>query len=212
MKDRNNIASKYALKIDREITENYVKLWFEYAKSFESKGYMIFQFPPKITADSRRMTWAEGAAPGRDPLAVVDTNSARLITLKAEYIVEEYDDNSGSKPNNRRDAWSPIKIKRQINLAKGYFTAWRDQETTQAVFGMRLRHTLITGFGEQGVRMLGCSVDYDGPNIYNKYGGQTYPLKTSITIDLATMSSTTTEPLQLLGTFPPFPKFADYWY
>lgn len=219
-------ASRYVLPADRAIAEDGVKLWFQYRG--EQGTYLEFQFPPKVTSDSRRLDWdVKKPVPGRDPWATAAGGTPRNFTLKVEYIVEDYDTTSGGQNLGiwgtmfgATDKWTPLRIKKNINLVRGYFTAWLDTTDGQAKFGARFKHTLITGFGEKGVRINGSSLEYDGPMISpnlntssTNSGSAYFPLKTILTIDISTMSSSDMDkPMELLGEFPPFPRFQDYWY
>lgn len=212
-------ASRYVLPADRAIAEDGVKLWFQYRGV--SGTYLEFQFPPKITSDSRRLDWdVNKPVPGRDPWATAAGGTPRNFTMKVEYIVEYSDTTSDDQNLGSADKWTPIRIKKNINLVRGYFTAWLDTDDGTAKYGARFKHTLMTGFGEKGVRINGSSLEYDGPMISpnlsasaTNSGSVYYPLKTILTIDISTMSSDDMEnPMELLGQFPPFPKFEDYWY
>jgi hypothetical protein len=69
-----------------------------------------FQFPPKITTDSRNGTWTETEMPGDQPFQAWKTSGARKITLEWSYIIGA-------------NGWDITKVREQILTLRGYYTA-----------------------------------------------------------------------------------------
>jgi hypothetical protein len=69
-----------------------------------------FQFPPKITTDSRAGTWTETEVPGDQPFQAWKTSGARKITLEWTYIIGA-------------NGWDVQKVRNQILTLRGYYTA-----------------------------------------------------------------------------------------
>jgi hypothetical protein len=70
---------------------------------------ILFQFPPKITNDSRTGTWEEVEIPGDQPISIWKTSGARKMSLEWTYVIGV---------NN----WPVEKVKRQINEMRSYYT------------------------------------------------------------------------------------------
>ena len=86
-------------------------------------GSIQFQFPPKITTDSRKGTWKEGELRGVEPIAVFDTSGPREITIQTSYIVDSLEENHA--------AWTIGRITKQIRTLRGYFALVRDLGTSR---------------------------------------------------------------------------------
>lgn len=205
------MSSRYLSGFDESLT-NGVGLSFSYRQ--ES---VRFQFPPVITADSRRVSWTTKKLPGRDPIATYENNSAREMTMKIEYIVED--------ANIEQDGgnWTIGEIKYNVNLIKGYFTGVNSKG--QAFLGggkmtVIFTHTNITGLVPWSMRIGNVNVAYEGPQIGQRLGGRalgrfSYPLKTIVTLDLATVTSgskDSSQPEKYWSGLRPFPDFDDLWY
>lgn len=209
--------SVYLIKKDRDMLDD-IQLFLAY------RGQQVeFQFPPTIEGDSRRVNWKTVDIPGRDPLAIYESNSARELTMKIEYIVEDPREEDDTREQRNRvnqgvGIWTIGKIKQQINLLKGYFTG----VTGAAQAGSRgftaggsmtayFWHTRITGTSAWSVRIGNVNCTYSGPQIGQ--GGASYPLKTIVNLDIASVSFGTPEnPEAYWDGLKPFPEFEDLWY
>jgi hypothetical protein len=204
------MTSRFSREYDRESVEKGVSLYFHYRKEA-----IEFQFMPEITADSRRISWdTSSTVSGRDPYAQFTNNSARDISMKIEYIIEESEpDQMPSNSQAQSPQWNVSKIKYNLNIIKGYFSARAGfGEVPTPQLAVSLSHSLITGFGMRTVRLNGFNVEYSGPPI-GVLPMLAHPLKTTITIDLSTMSSVELDKnLSLMGTFDSFPRFNDWWF
>lgn len=69
-----------------------------------------FQFPPRITTDSRTGTWVETEITGKQPMSAWKTSGARKMLLEWQYVI--------GATNN----WPVEKIKTQILNLRNYYT------------------------------------------------------------------------------------------
>lgn len=214
------MTSIYLIKKDRDILDG-VQLSLSYRNTDNDKnaGDVYFQFPPVVVSDARRVNWNTENLPGKDPIAIYSSNSAREMSLKIEYIVED------ESVENIGDVWSIGRIKQQINLLKGYFSGVKAESTGSFVASGTMtayfRHTRITGVEGWSVRIGNVSVSYEGPHIGD--GQDSHPLKTIINLDLATVSagmsgSGKDTPKAVADSkvywdgIKPFPTFEQLWY
>lgn len=143
-----------------------------------------FQFPPRVTSDSRKASWEEKDLPSGDTVAVWKTAGPREITLALTYIVEG---------GEGKEAWTTQKISRIVRDIRGYFPRagsklndrltvvnfklWRigdqDRPMTCRIKGVDIKHsdTIVTSCSSYGTGVSNA-----------------YPLKTDITIDMAIWS------------------------
>ncbi len=145
---------------------------------FNNGPRIAFQFPPKITSDSRKGEWREDNLPGTEPVAVYEKSGPREISLTWTYIVD------GSKE------WTTDKVAEQVKLMRGYFARTRDTN----VQGQRNLVVLFKMWNFGGTNPMSCrikNVDVkhsdtivthctNGDRNYDK----AYPLRTDITIEL----------------------------
>jgi hypothetical protein len=76
-----------------------------------------FQFPPRITSDSRTGTWIESEMPGDQAIAVYQTSAARKMTLEWTYIIGE---SGGSDPDG--SGWTGAEIKWNLSGLRSYYS------------------------------------------------------------------------------------------
>jgi len=190
------MTSIYATPADIKILDN-VTLFCYYANK-----YLEIQFPPKITSDSRKMNWSEHKSGyGVDPTAHFSGNSGREMTIKFEYVIETDAD--------IEKLWSVRRIKKNVNLLKGIFTGFRNQQDAEedaiGLIGdngqvlINFRYPLITGHEAKTFRVSSVNVEYSDEIIGNIktnvalqsiQGDQlvSYPLKTIVTMSMITYS------------------------
>lgn len=137
------------------------------------------QFAPKVTADNRRGNWDEREIRGVEPLAIYRGSSSRNITLQLTYI-------------NDGDQWNCSTIREQVNLIRGYFMRAAGPSLQQDILIVYLRLWCIGGESIMTFRMRSCDVKYSetmvtdtNVNFFQNGSYQYYPLRTDITIDLA---------------------------
>ena len=199
------MSSRYLIAKDRLMIDG-IQLFLKYR---EAK--IEFQFPPTIEGDSRRVNWKTDKLIGRDPLATYESNSAREMTLKFDYIVEN--------PSTEilGDIWTIGRIKKQINTLRGYFTAAAGLEGGTSVGSLiaYFIHTRITGNSSWSVRIGNVNCTYSGPSIGDGgvNGFEQHPLKTTVTVDIATVSSGSGDNIKnWWDGIREFPAFEDLWY
>lgn len=147
---------------------------------FHNGPNVQFQFPPKITNDSRKGTWQENdQTSGTEPVAEFKTSGAREITLAWTYIVD-----GGN--------WTTDKIAEQIKNVRGYFA--RVRGTT----GINTRDNLIVflkmwnfgGPNAASCRIRNIDVKYSETLVTHCTGSgstnvnKAFALRSDITLDL----------------------------
>ena len=79
-------------------------------------GYaMEFQFPPKVTSDTKDSEWAIAKAGALPPIPTFKHTGPRKISLKWEYIVTSKTSNTVS--------WTAERISKNVKKLRGYFNA-----------------------------------------------------------------------------------------
>jgi hypothetical protein len=145
---------------------------------FNNGPKIVFQFPPKITSDSRKGEWHEGNLPGTEPVAVYQRSGPREISLTWTYIVD------GSQE------WTTDKVAEQVKIMRGYFARTKDPN----VQGQRNLIVFFKMWNFGGSDTMSCrikSVDVKHSETIvthctggNKNYDKAYPLRTDITIEL----------------------------
>lgn len=204
------MSSIYLSPRDRAITDSaFMRL------AYRGNSTLQFQFPPMVTSDSRRISWRLAEFPGADPLATISANSARNMTLKIEYIVENDSliniSNSRPRLGAAASTWTIGKIKEQLNTLKGYFTGMRASGTGQQMV-VEFAYALITGPLPSSVRINNVDVTYEGPHVGE--APYSHPLKSIATVDISTISqgNLSQEPAAYWDGLAPLPEFGEYWY
>lgn len=161
-----------------------------------------FQFPPKITTDSRKGEWYEGNLQGTEPIATFQKSGPREISLTWSYIV------TGG-------VWTTEKISQQVKAIRGYFARYRDQNNLAA-------RNLILFFqmwahGDPSIgKQMSCrikSVDVKHTDTIVAPNGDpsvAYPLRTDIVVDLRLWTKGGPEPTQDLEGL--LPNEEQFWY
>lgn len=131
---------------------------------------LVFQFPPKITSDSRRGTWKEVELRGVEPVSIFSTSGPREFNLTAVYIQDESPDNSGP--------WHAAAIKENLMLARGYFvSASKAGGDSNLVVKVKLAD--IGGSESMTARIKNVNVKYGETYVNN------FPLRSELSIDFA---------------------------
>jgi hypothetical protein len=196
------MSSAYLTESDRRLLNGV------YFRMIYLKKDLEFQFPPKITSDSRKINFDVQTIFQVDPQAIYMGNSARDLTLKIEYIVED----DGYNMNR----WTIRRIKENINNLKG-ITVNGDAkvgDTDISKFAIQFAYPLITGPAPKSLRINSVSVEYSDEMIilngglsnikeyspnqpegspdsspgYDSGGVRSYPLKSTVTISMSTIS------------------------
>ena len=149
-----------------------------------------FQFPPKVTGDSRKGNWNQGKVRGLEPAATYESSDAREITLSWTYIVDNYTDNQippfGGDTASR--VWTPSMIHSQLTLLRGYFAQVRGPGLNAQVGGLPIRLQLWRIGGDEQLtgRMEGITIKH-GDTMVGPQGNTAlaFPLRTDVTADLA---------------------------
>ena len=155
--------------------------WREGNKS-QSKA-VNFQFPPKVTADNRRGNWEEKEIWGIEPLAIYKGSTSRNITLQLTYICD--------------GEWTCSKIKEQVTLIRGYFMRAAGSGVHQDNLIVDLKLWCIGGDDYLTFRLRSVDVKYSETMVTERTAAGTgskqifFPLRTDITLDLASWTSKT---------------------
>lgn len=200
--------SVYLTTADKNIVDSIIfKMFYLDEKQLE------IQFPPKITADSRKVDFKIATNYQTDPLAIYAGNSPRDMTIKFEYIVED-------DSNYEFAYWTMHRIKRNINYLKGIVTKVvnkgnaKDPNVDVTQFAVLFCYPLITGPVPRTLRVNTVNVEYSDEMIitandsYNRVvyvpgnkgtnatstpsestGFKSYPLKSTVTLSMSTISS-----------------------
>ena len=95
--------------IKRELAKNVTS-------SCGAGGYAVeFQFPPKVTSDTKDSEWAIAKAGALPPIPTFKHAGPRKISLKWEYIVTSKNANTVS--------WTAERISKKVKKLRGYFNA-----------------------------------------------------------------------------------------
>lgn len=155
-------------------------------RSFGQSGkyvYVWFQFPPKVTNDSRKATWNEktDVAATTEPIVLYASSSPREVGIQLTYIYNNEPRIGGG------GKWDADLISRQVRLIRGYFHRVTDI-TNQRNLAIWLRLWGIGGKEEMTFRMLNSEVKYSETMIWDPATDPTakkaYPFKTDINISL----------------------------
>lgn len=156
-----------------------------------------FQFPPKISSDDRKGSWDEKEVWGVAPMVIYKASESRTMSMKITYIVD--------------GDWDYLAIKRNIKLIRGYYQRVKDREAGNAGEGdnrnlaVYIKLWAIGGDEPMSFRMRSCSVKYGETMIGS--GDKAFPLKTEITLDIATWTQEANQALTALR-----PKLTPDWY
>ncbi len=156
-------------------------------------GYimLMFQYPPKVTGDSRKATWKEETnIPGTtEPIVLFASSGPREISIAFSYIYNKEPVTGGG------GVWDAVKIQEQLRLCRGYF-----QRVTALA---RQRNLAIWakfwGIGGQNwmtFRMLNLDIKYSETLIREKddlNGKNAFPFRTDVTMTLATWTQNLAE-------------------
>jgi len=154
-----------------------------------------FQFPPKMTSDSRKGSWSEGDLRGVEPVAEYETSGPREMSLSWTYIVD------GGK-------WTTTRIAQNIRRVRGYFAQVRASGDSRNLI-CRFKMWSVGGLplqenGSPGLKIMTCflkSVDvkhgetiivpdstftpaFLNTSVKTQDVSQAFYLRTDVTIDL----------------------------
>lgn len=144
---------------------------------FNNGPQIAFQFPPRITGDSRRGDWKEENVPGTEPVAVFEKSGPREIALTWAYIVDG-------------GTWNTSLVAQQVKTMRGYFARTRDPNIqgyrNLIVFFRMWNHG---GNNEMSARIKSVDVKHSETIVSSCVNGvpnikDAYPLRTDITIEL----------------------------
>lgn len=142
------------------------------SKSGAAGAKLEFQFPPKITTDSRKADWKEtNQVNGTEPLPIWQSSGPREMSMSLTYIVDGH-------------LWPITRIQKQVRLLRGYFARIKDKGNYRNLV-ILLRLWGIGGEDDMSFRIKGVDVKLSetlvsGPGEIKN----TYPLRTDITLDL----------------------------
>jgi hypothetical protein len=162
---------RYA-QVDRSLADDVIL-------RFVGGGKVAFQFPPRITSDSRKGNWEERDSQGTEPIAVFRTSGPREISLSWMYIVADSGSGSG---------WSTTKIAEEVRRVRGYFARVRQPGNDRNLV-VKFKMWKLGGDDEMSCRIRSIDVKHsdtivvpcgdNGPQVQ-----LAYPLRTDITVDL----------------------------
>jgi hypothetical protein len=147
-------------------------------------GVIEFQFPPKISTDSKRGNWKDTGVPGgAEPIAIFMTAGPRDISMHFSYIVthgSNSDDinfrqtnqiGGGATVDNR---WTAEKIHRQLRKLRGYFVLMRDKaiggDGGFAKLIVKMKLAGMGGFSIMTGRIIDVNVKYSDTLVASNSG------------------------------------------
>lgn len=159
--------------------------------SSSGRAKIDFQFPPKITSDSRSATWDESGIVGREPIANIVTPGPRVLSMNFSYLVEAIGNERTNQisragdPINGNNVWTIQRIRTQLNRLRGYFLG--NNDSTYSPWVIKLKYDWITGRGGEfdylTFRMSDVNVKYSDTLVGNREYGY-FPKSCDVTIDL----------------------------
>jgi hypothetical protein len=131
-----------------------------------------FQFPPKITTDSRKGEWDESSFQGSEQIALYTKSGPREITLIFTYIVD------GGK-------WTTYEISNQVYQLRRYFSNYRGDNGFIRDLAVRFRMWYFGGKDPMSFRIKGVDVKHSETLVApNGDVSKAYALRTDVTVDL----------------------------
>ena len=145
--------------------------------------YLWFQFPPRVTNDTRKANWKEktDVAATTEPIVLYASSSPREIGLNFTYIYNNEPRVGGG------GKWDANLIQRQLRLVRGYFHRVEDilEQRNLAIW---LHLWGIGGAEELTFRMTNIDVKYSETLIWDPStdpnAKNAFPFKTDVTITL----------------------------
>lgn len=128
---------------------------------------IIFQFPPKVTNDSRRGNWSEENIMGDEPYALYMGSDSRNITMEWTYIVG-------------MNRWTSDMVHTQLKRLRGYFSRMQQNGFKSLVAHLRLWD--IGGDQLMTARILDVSISH-GKSLIGR-PDVAFPLRTDVKIDV----------------------------
>lgn len=143
------------------------------------EGRIQFQFPPKITSDSRKGDWVEVEKPGVEPTFEFKWSGAREITMAWTYVVDG-------------GTWTIGRITSNIRTLRGYFAESRNPQSNHKDLVVFFKLWAVGGPDQISALIKNVDVKYGdtivteyGPiRTLNRIGDHSFFLRTDITIDL----------------------------
>lgn len=155
--------------IDRALCE---AAFLEFNTQVFGSYYVWFQFPPKMTSDSRKGKWEEGELRGYEPVSVFSTSGPREMSLQFTYIV------AGGE-------WTSQRISDNVHRLRGYFAQVRNSAAARNLV-VRFRLWKLGGSTPISCRIKSIDVKHsDTIVVPNGDVTKAYPLRTDVTLELA---------------------------
>ncbi len=202
-----NVARTLMTPHDRDLAEKAYLAFNENNAVFAGGEVMTvtkqtrvdFQFPPKVLSDSRQGSWEEIEVWGVAPIAIYKASQPRIISLQITYILD--------------GDWTYELIKSNVQLIRGYFQRVKDRDAIRNAgaegdnrnLAIELKLWAIGGKKPMTFRTGKCDVKYSETLIGS--GDDAWPLKTDITLDLATWTQEGNQALTILA-----PYLTTDWY
>lgn len=131
-----------------------------------------FQFPPKITSDSRKGEWKEGSLRGFEPVATFDKSGPREMTLTFTYIVDGW-------------KWTTGVISDQVMDLRRYFARVRENKSDYRGLIVYFKMWYHGGTRAATCRFKGIDVKHSETIVAPVgFPERAYPLRTDVTLDL----------------------------
>lgn len=156
-----------------------------------------FQFPPKITTDSRKGEWKDQELPGTEPVAVYFKSGPREMLFTCTYIVDG-------------GIWTTTKVSKMVRTLRGYFARARALGDTRNLI-INFKMWLYTGQQAMTCRIKSIDVKHSETVVAPCSNVDlAYPLRTDIALELRLWTKGGGQQTQNLAGLQPDEKPA--WY
>ena len=170
-----------------------------------TKKRIPFQFPPRITSETKSTNWQEKNQRSFEPVKVYDGSTARAITLEFEYIA------TGS------DEFSAQKIARYLRELKEYYykaVVSGPEEKQYPTFQVGIYDIVPSSITKAHFRLHNLTINYSSEII--SFSAErslvSFPLHTSVTLGLELVTNLSFEGTEPKEKVSPLEAMKPEWF